>query len=194
MGDTWTISGTVNVEGVPTEIPEAVTDASRTFTVDVIGTTSYASGRNVTPMEHPAIELTVTNMTRDSDGNVLSTEEDTRAARGGWTPASVTNFGPALTPDWECHKTAWLSGWPSPAEPSVNERVLSSGVTAVIFTIFTVRQPLLVPSQAIDATSERRQGYDRLTGRLVLQETLSTGTREGEPFTTKMLLELTQDD
>ena len=99
----------------------------------------------------------------------------------------MKNLGPALTLDWECHEKAWLSGWPSPAEPSISERVMSSGVTAVVFT---VRQPLVLLALGIDATNERHHGYDRITGRLVLQQTLSTGTRNGEPFKTEMLIEL----
>ena len=187
IGDTWTISGPVNLpEGFPIELPVGAAEASRTFTVDAIGTTTYG-GRGDAPIEHPTIQLKVTNVTRDVDGNVLSAEDDPRAARGGWTPASVTDLGPALTPDWECHKKAWLNGWPPPAQPSIGERVLSSGVTLVVFT---VRQPLLLPDQGIDATTEAHHGYDRVTGRVVLQEAHHTGTRNGAPFNMDMLAEL----
>ena len=188
VGDTWTISGSVkDPEGIATEVPVGAAEVSRTFTVDAIGTTTYASGRGEAPIEHPTIQLKVKNVTRDADGKVLSTEDDPRAARGGWTPASVTNLSPALTPDWECHQKAWLNGWASPAQPSIGERVLSSGVTAVVFT---VTRPLLLPDQGIDATTEAHHGYDRLTGRVVLQETRSTGTRNGAPFSLEMLIEL----
>lgn len=72
-------------------------------------------------------------------------------------------------------------------QPSIGLRALSSGVTAVLFT---VRQPLLVPDQGIDAAVERHHGYDRLTGRVVLQEVRTTGTRDGAPFNMEMLMEL----
>ena len=193
VGDTWTISGPVKLpEGFPTELPGGAAEVSMTFTVDAIGTTTYAGGGGDAPIEHPTVQLKVTNVTRDADGNVLSTEDDPRVARGiSWTPASVMNLGPALTPDWECHEKAWLNGWPPPAQPSIGERVLSSGVTAVVFT---VRQPLLVPDQGIDATTERHHGYDKLTGRAVLQEFRTTGTRNGAPFNMEMLMELTPAD
>ena len=110
VGDTWTISGPVTLpEGFPTELPVGAAEASSTFTVSAIGTTTYAGGRGDAPIEHPTIQLKVTNVTRDEDGNVLSTEDDPRIARGiSWTPASVSNLGPVLTPDWECHQKAWL--------------------------------------------------------------------------------------
>ena len=193
MGDTWTISGPVKLpEGFPTELPVGAAEVSTTFTVDAIGTATYAGGRGDVPIEHPTVQLKVTNVTRDADGNVLSTEDDPRVARGiSWTPASVMNLGPALTPDWECHQEAWMNGWPAPAQPSVGERVLSSGVRAVMFT---VGQPLLLPDQGVDATIERHHGYDRLTGRVVIQEAHTTGTRNDTPFTMEILTELAPGD
>ena len=91
----------------------------------------------------------------------------------------------------EDFKQAWLNGWPSSAQPSTGERVLSSGVTAVVFT---VTQPLVVPELGIDATNERHHGYDKLTGRVVLQELRTTGTRDGAPFNMEMLMELAPAD
>ena len=189
VGDTWMISGPVKVTGgFPTELPAGVAEASISFTVNAIGTTTHASGRGDAPIEHPTIQLQVTNVARDADGNVLSTEEDPRIARGiSWTPASVSNLGPALTPDWECHREAWLNGWPPGAQPSIDERVLSSSVTAVVFA---VTQPLVVPNLGIEATNERHHGYDKLTGRVVLQESRSAGLRNGEPFDVETLMEL----
>ena len=189
VGDTWTISGPVKVSGgSPGELPEEAAQMSSTFTVESIGTTTFAGGRDDTPIEHPTIQLEVTNVTFDEDGNVLSTEDDPRVARGiSWTPASATNLGPVLTSDWKCHEHAWMEGWPSPAQPSIDERVLSSGVAAVVFS---VSQPLLAPNLGIDAIVERRHGYDRLTGRVVLQEVRTAGTSEGAPFKMEMLMEL----
>ncbi len=188
VGDTWTISGPVQLtDGFPTELPAGAAAVSRTFTVDGVATTTYAGGQGNASINHPTIQLKVANVTRDSDGHVLSTEDDPRAARGGWTPASVVNLSPVLTPDWECHKEAWLNAWPLPAQPSIGERVLSSGVTAVVFT---VRQPLLLPDLGIEVTTEAHHGYDKLTGRVVLQQAHHTGTRNGAPFNLEMLMEL----
>ena len=186
VGDTWTISGPVKTpEGFPTELPLGATEVSTTFTVDAIGTTAYSGGQSVAPIDDHTVQLQVTNVTGDAYGNILSTEADPRVARGGWTPVSVKNVGPVLTPDWECHESAWLNGWPPNAQPSIGERVLSSGLTAVVFT---VRLPLLLPDLGIDGTTERHHGYDRLTGREVLREVRHTGTRNGAPFNMEMLM------
>ena len=122
-------------------------------------------------------------MTLDADGDVLSTEDNS----GSWAPASVGNLGPVLTLDWECHGKSWLRGWSPDAQPSVGERILPSGVTAVVFS---VTQPLVMPGQGIDATMERHHGYDKATGRVVLQEARATGTINGSPFSMEMLQEL----
>ena len=156
---------------------------SSSFVVSAIGTTTYSAGRGSTKIEHPRIGLKVTTVTLDAERNALTTEDDS----GSWVPASVSNLGPILTPDWECHRKAWLNGWPPNAQPSVGERTLSSGVTAVVFT---VTQPLILPDQGIHATLERRYGYDKLTGRSVLMQFRTTGTLNREPFTMELLQEL----
>ena len=184
VGDTWTISGPARVPaGFPSELPEGVAEMSTTFTVSEIGTTTYVAGRGSTPIDHPDIELQVTTVMLDGEGNVLSTEDSS----GSWSPASVVNLGPVLTPDWECHQKAWLSAWPPEAQPSVGERTLSSGITAVVFT---VRQPFVILAQGIDATAERDHGYEKLTGRSVLGEFRTTGTINGEPFIMEILQEI----
>ena len=93
VGDSWTISRPVDLpEGFPTELPVGAAVVSITFTVDAIGTKTYVRGRGDAPIDHPTVQLKVTNVARDADGNVLSTEDDPRVARGiSWTPASVMN-------------------------------------------------------------------------------------------------------
>ena len=157
---------------------------SSTFVVTAIKTTDYVAGRGATPIENRSLEARVTTVTLDADANVLTTEDDS----GTWSPTSVGNLGPALTPDWACHEAAWLKSWSDEGGASVAERTLSSGVAAVVFT---VRQPFVLPAQGIDATMERHAGYDKLTGRVVLQEAFMTGTLNGEAFTWEMLQELT---
>ena len=184
VGDTWTISGPVKVpDGFPDELPQYAAEMSSAFVVIAIESSQYVAGRGATPIEDRRVEARMTNATLDGAGNVLTTEDDS----GTWSPTSVVNLGPVLTPDWECHETAWLQAWSDEGGASVGERTLSSGVTAVVFT---VRQPFVIPAQGIDATMERHHGYDKLTGRVALQETRMTGTLNGESFTWEMLQEL----
>ena len=186
--DTWTISGPVKVPaGLPSELPEGVTEMSSTFVVVEFESTQYVAGRGAAPIENSTVEARVTNITLDAYGNVLTSEDNS----GIWSPASVVNLGPVLTPDWECHETAWLEAWSDEGDASVGERTLSTGVTAVVFT---VRQPFVIPAQGIDATVERHHGYDIATGRVVLQEIRATGTMDGNPLTMQMLQELTPAD
>jgi len=159
VGDTWTTSGPVEVPaGFPSELPPDVSKMSSTFVVSAIGTATYSEGRGSPRIEHPRIELNVTTVTLDAEGNELTTEDNS----GSWVPASVGNLGPVLTPDWECHRKA----------------------------VFTDRQPFVIPAQGVDETLERHHGYDKLTGRVVLQQATSSGTRNGEPFSMDMLQEL----
>ena len=153
---------------------------SSTFVVVEFESTQYVAGRGAAPIENSTVEARVTNITLDADGNVLTSEDNS----GIWSPASVVNLGPVLTPDWECHETAWLEAWSDEGDASVGERTLSTGVTAVVFT---VRQPFVIPAQGIDATVERHHGYDIATGRVVLQEIRATGTMDGNPLTMQML-------
>ena len=184
VGESWTMSGPVSIPAeFPAELPKDATQWSTTLTLDAIETSTYSAGRDSTPIEHPSVKLRVTTVTLDADGDVLSTEDNS----GSWVPASVGNLGPVLTLDWECHGKSWLSGWSPDAQPSVGERALPSGVTAVVFS---VTQPLVIPGQGIDAIMERHHGYDKATGRVVLQETRATGTINGSPFSMEMLQEL----
>lgn len=64
-------------------------------------------------------------------------------------------------------------------------------MTAVVFTL---KDPLAVPGSGIDVTIERHHGYDRLTGRVVLQEVRTTVTRDGAPCNMDMLQELASAD
>ena len=184
VGDTWTISGPVKVStGFQGDLHQDAAELSNTFVVEAIESTQYVKGRGAAPIENRSVELRVTNITLDADGMVLTTEDGS----GTWAPASVVNLGPVLTPDWECHETAWMAAWSDEGDASVGERTLSSGVTAVVFT---VRQPFVIPAQGIDATLERHHGYDKLTGRVVLQESHAVGTMNGSPFNMDMLQEL----
>ena len=184
VGDTWTISGPVKVPTEsPADLPQGAAELSSTFVVEAIRSTQYVAARGADPIENLSVKLRVTNITLDANGNVLTSEDNSETR----SPTSVVNLGPVLTPDWECHETAWLEAWSDQGDASVGETTLSSGVTAVVFT---VRQAFEIPTQGIDVATERHHGYDKLTGRVVLQQNTARGTRNEEPFNMDMLQEL----
>jgi hypothetical protein len=163
------------------------------FTLDDITTATVFSGdRSATttstavPVEHPGVQMRLTNLVLDADGETLTKIDNS----GQFAPASVGNLGPMLTLDWACHREAWVQGWPDGAVPSVGERVLDAGVTAVVFS---VRQPFVIPNVGIEAILQRHHGYDKATGRLVLQETTAEGLMNALPFTMEILQELEAD-
>jgi hypothetical protein len=192
-GASWTITGRVDVpDGFPSGLAEGAARMTSVFTLDEITTASYfegdrsASAATPVPVEHPGVKVRLTNLVLDENGDTLSRIENS----GQWAPAAVGNLGPVLTLDWACHREAWVEDWPEGAVPSVGERVLDSGVTAVVFS---VRQPFVIPNVGIEAVLQRHHGYDKATGRLVLQETTAEGLMNGQPFTMEILQELEAD-
>jgi hypothetical protein len=156
---------------------------STEFMVNGIETATYSEGRGSARIEHPSLKAQLTALVLDADGNVLSTDESS----GSWRPASVVNMGPVLTLDWACLTESWLQTASDGGVTSVSERDLASGVTAVVFTS---RQHFVIPAEGIDATMEINNGYDKATGRMVLQEARATGDLKGQPFTMEILQEL----
>ena len=126
-----------------------------------------------------------TNAWLDADGAPIRTKEDER----DWSTISMLGLGPVLTLDWDCHGRAWLDGWELPDRPSVEKRTLSSGSTAVVFS---VTQVLELPDQDEDdeISLVRFHGYDKLTGKLVLNDFRIQGTWQGEPFSGTQLQEV----
>ena len=192
-GASWTITGRVNIpDGFPSGLAEGAARMTTVFTLDEITTASYfegdrsASATTPVPVEHPGVQMRLTNLVLGADGETLSRIENS----GQWAPAAVGNLGPVLTLDWACHREAWVEDWPEGAVPSVGERVLDLGVTAVVFS---VRQPFVIPNVGIEAVLQRHHGYDKATGRLVLQETMAEGLMNGQPFTMEILQELEAD-
>lgn len=193
-GSSWTITGRVNIPaGFPGGLAEGAAQMTTVFTLDDITTATVFSGdRSATtaatpvPVEHPGVQMRLTNLVLDADGETLTKIDDS----GQFAPASVKNLGPVLTLDWACHREAWVEGWPEGAAPSVGERVLDAGVTAVVFS---VRQPFIIPNVGIEAVLQRHHGYDKATGRLVLQETTAEGLMNALPFTMELLQELEAD-
>ena len=144
---------------------------------------TWRPGGKDTFIENSKLQVQVTSVSKDANGNALATE-DKEETRG---TIYVINLGPLLTPDWECHKKAWLQGWPPGVKSSVGERTLASVKNAILFSI---KSDLSNPQQGIQSTGETIFGYDESNGKLVLMESRSSGTRNGEPFSTETILEL----
>ena len=202
VGDTWTLVGTLRGEGDFSEsgFPEGTSEVAGSYTVTAIEDSNWsvgeatpgARGKNVVFVKHSKVKVSSKQVGRDANGNVLGTQEEVldRAT------IQVANLGPVLTLDWDCHRQAWLQrqtsgnlpgGGTTNAEYSVEEKTLSSGITAVLF-LQTLR--LSHPEQDTEVTGEIVIGYDKLTGRLVLLEARGSGTRSGEQFNSVIVQEL----
>ena len=72
VGDTWTISGRVEVlEGFLSELPEGTAEVSSTFTIEGIGTSTYQIGsQGGEAIERPTIQIKATSVSRDKDVNI----------------------------------------------------------------------------------------------------------------------------
>ena len=167
-GDAWTLVWTVEVSGPGAD--DGATETVTTFIVDRIEDAQWSvDGRQVlVPGSKAAIRTTT--RTKDISGSIGTEVEESSAPT-----IQVTNMSPVLTLDWECHKKAWLDGWSGTentrAEPSVEETTLDSGLTAVVFSI---NQVFDQSADGTVRTVERRLGYDKATGRLVLSDSRAT--------------------
>ena len=194
VGDMWTLSGTTRTTGRPTEDTfQSPIEVTTSYTVKAfedglwyVRGQTYLVGRS-------KVRVQSTSSVRDGEGTAQApqVEELERST------IQAANMGPLLTLDWECHRESWLEAWSEDAstaetqpEPTVEERTLSSGLTVVVFS---VKQVLDQPEEGIEGTVERSLGYDKATGRLVLIETLGSGTRNGEPFSSETMQELVAD-
>ena len=183
VGDTWTIGGRIRTEGSdPSQADLNGSEQSTTFRVTEIGdwVELLERGKEITAKNARIVVHST------EGGGAVSTYEAVNVA-----PAvSVASLGPVLTPDWGCHRDAWLRSWSeSDSVPSVSERVLPVGVTAVVFSVVQTANA----EPGVEMTVERHVGYDKRTGRLVLMDTRSTGARDGEPFSFALVLELVSE-
>lgn len=184
-GDSWTISGPFHATAnYPGKVPANAAELSTTFTIEAIETSTFAEDGESEPVEYPVVRGRFRNVVRDPEGGVVDTGEG--EVRG--VAVAVRNLSPVLAPDWGCHELAWEDGWPADTETAVREETLPSGVEAVVFS---VTQPLDVPDQEIEATSESYYAYERRTGRLVMRDTRTAGTVEGEPFSMELVQRFT---
>jgi hypothetical protein len=184
VGDHWTLKGPTSIpDGFPAEFPPDVAERSTFIFVEGIESVTKPAQRNGPPVDQSSLSTKVTEITRDRNGEVLSSETNTRSS----APLSVSNLGPVLTPDWACHQVAWKEDWSEGMEASTGERLLDSGITAMVFSI---KQPFVIDTMGIDAVMEIHYGYDMATGRLVLTDSTATGSMNGQPFEMSMYQEI----
>lgn len=182
VGDSWTIAGPLQGEGERGEIPESAVRAETNFTVKAIEASDRRVGDATVNLKSSRVQVQIDQVWRDEQGKAVKTYEE----EGFRAPIMVTNLGPVLTLDWECHRKAWLQapwmnvGVEGAAEVSVEERTLS-GSPPITAMVFSITQIIKLPEQGTEATSERLVGYDKLTGRIVLIEAHASGTVNGQP-------------
>ena len=205
VSDSWTVAGSFQVTGnaPPLEIPEDATQWATTYTVTgiedskwVVGPgTREGAGENAVLVPHSKAKVRSEQVWRNADGEVLATREK---VLDGATISAPT-FGPVLTLDWDCHRLAWLQrptigGSPDEgttrAKHTVEDMTLSSGITARLFLQTTT---LSQPDENLELTSDTVFGYDVLTGRLVLIEDRTTGSKNGKPFSMAMAQALVEE-
>lgn len=194
-GDSWTIMGPVNVTGnFPGTLPEGAAEVGFTFIVRGIEDNDFGTSEEPLVVENSMVEVETVSVINDAQGKALVSDMDMSTSNA----IRVLNLAPVLTPDWECHTQKWMDSWaevgPSggsaPPEATVEERSLASGAVA---QLFTVEQTITLSPQSAEQTVRRSFGYDKQTGRLVLVETYSQGTYNGEAFELNMTQEFSPD-
>ena len=197
VGDSWTLAGPITLEGnVAVSIPLDSAWGSTDYTVTAIRDGDWLIGDSTVLVENSKVQMQQGRVILDSDSNELVDEVQNLNAGA----ISVADFPPVLTLDWECHRQAWLQqetaevagGGSSGAEYSVDERLLSSGVQAVVFSYKRTMNSSETDFQ--HQTEERVAGYDKLTGRLVLLTTHSYGDRAWEHYDSEIVQELVSGD
>ena len=157
VGDSWTLAGDIRVQGKipgpPNELRDRSAESSVTFTLTGLDdgginrVVDEATGKRAR-IENSVAYAHAKTVYRDDEGNILEgTDRDedlyNEALAAGFGTETIGIHGhdrqALLTPDWECHRNAWLTGGqPSSGstiiEYSVGERTLSSGRDVVLFT------------------------------------------------------------
>ena len=138
-------------------------------------------------IENSEASVHITTVYRDDEGNTLeATDQDAE-----WGTIAIHGYDQALlTPDWDCHRKAWLTGGvPSSGditrEYSVGEIDLPT--RSIVLFIETVAGD--VPDAGGEFAAKRVHGYDKVTGRLVLTERHHSGTFDGQPYTLDIVRE-----
>ena len=196
-GDSWTLAGNIRLQGKIPEDPRPLRDgpaeSSVTFTVTGVDdggvnrVVDKASGKRAR-IENSMAYADITTVYRDDEGNTLeATDRD-------FSTETISIYGDGLqallTPDWDCHRNAWLTGGlPSSGdytrESSVGEIDPPTG--SVVLFIETVAYD--DPDSGDEFVTKSVYGYDKVTGRLVLTEEHQNGTLDGQPYTIEIVRE-----
>ena len=188
VGDSWTLAGNIRIQGKtpgpPNELRDRSAESSVTFTLTGLDdggmnrVVDEATGKRAR-IENSVAYAHAKTVYRDDEGNILEgTDRDedlyNEALAAGFGTETIAIHGhdrqALLTPDWDCHGNAWLTGSePSSGsttlEYSVGERTLSSGRDVVLFTKAVTFDE---PEAGAEGVSREVYGYDKVTGRLVL--------------------------
>ena len=209
VGDSWTLAGDTRLQGKipgpPNELRDRSAESSVTFTLTGLDdggmnrVVDEATGKRAR-IENSMAYAHAKTVYRDDERNILEGtdwDEDlyNEALAAGFGTETIAIHGhdrqALLTPDWDCHRNAWLTGGqPSSGsttrEYSVGERTLSSGRDVVLFTKAVTFDE---PEAGAEGVSRDVYGYDKVTGRLVLTERYQSGTFDGQPYTLDMVRE-----
>ena len=196
VGDSWTLAGSIRVQGKTPEDPRPLRDgpaeSSVTFTLtglddgDRTWLVDEASGKRAR-IENSEGSVHITTVYRDDEGNTLEATDRNE----NWATFIMHGYDQALlTPDWDCHRNAWLTGGlPSSGditrESSVGEIELPTG--SVVLFIETVAYD--DPDAGDEFVTKSVYGYDKVTGRLVLTEQHQNGTLDGQSYTIEIVRE-----
>ena len=196
VGDSWTLAGSIRLQGKTPNDPRELRDggqSSVTFTLTGLddGGRNWlmdeASGKRAR-IENSEASVHITTVYRDDEGNALeATDQDEE-----WATFVFHGSGQALlTPDWDCHRNAWMTG----GIPSSRDITRESSVGEIDLPTRSI--VLFIETTAWDAPDADDEwatkwvyGYDKVTGRLVLTEWNQSGTLDGQPFTVDMVREL----
>ncbi len=209
VGDSWTLAGDIRLQGKipgpPNELRDRSVESSVTFTLTGLDdggmnrVVDEATGKRAR-IENSVAYVHAKTVYRDDEGNILegtNRDEDlyNNALAAGFGTETIAIHGhdrqALLTPDWDCHRNAWLTGGqPSSGsttrEYSVGESTLSSGQDVVLFTKAVTFDE---PEAGAEGVSREVYGYDKVTGRLVLTERQQSGTFDGQPYTLDVVRE-----
>lgn len=197
-GDTWTIRGTVDLElgrepGEERKFQQ--TDLITTYRVTGFEDNEQTVDGETVIVEHGTVHLEAEHEQLTLQGQWLSSQR----AEFSTTTVAVAATTPVLTPDWDCHRDAWLaiqrdSGEEDGAteEYTVEDAVLTLGVEAIVFRRAESRVSENEDGEMSFQVIVHLAGYDRETGRLVIKgrqkygivDALASGSRRVQELIT----------